>query len=61
MNRAIWIFSWILLILGIIVYFSWAFIYDAWTDVGLYSISAVMIAFGVLGILLAIVKKDENQ
>ncbi len=61
MNRPIWIFSWILLLLGVIVYFSWAFMYDAWTDIGLYSISAVLIAFGVLGILLAWVKKDEDQ
>ena len=61
MNRAIWIFSWILLLLGVLIYLSWAFLYDAWTDIGLYSISSVIIAFGILGILLAIVKKDENQ
>ncbi len=60
MNRGLWIFSWILIIVGLIIYFSWAFLYDAWTDVGLYSISAVMIAFGVLGALLAFVKKEED-
>ncbi len=60
MNRGLWIFSWILIIVGLIIYFSWAFLYDAWTDVGLYSISAVMIAFGVLGALLALVKKEED-
>ncbi len=60
MNRGLWIFSWILIIVGLIIYFSWAFLYDAWTDIGLYSISAVMIAFGVLGALLALVKKEED-
>jgi len=59
MNRAIWIFSWILIILGLIIYFSWAFMYDAWTDVGLYSITVVMLTFGVLGALLAVVKKED--
>ena len=60
MNRGLWIFSWILIIVGLIIYFSWAFLYDAWTDIGLYSISAVMIAFGILGALLALVKKEED-
>ncbi len=59
MNRAIWIFSWILIILGLIIYFSWALLYDAWTDVGLYSITAVLLTFGVLGALLAVVKKED--
>ena len=59
MNRAIWIFSWILIILGLIIYFSWAFLYDAWTDIGLYSITVVLLTFGVLGALLAVVKKED--
>ncbi len=59
MNRAIWIFSWILIILGAIIYFSWGFLYDAWTDIGLYSISVVLIGFGVLGAMLAYVKKED--
>ncbi len=59
MNRGIWIFSWILIIIGLIIYFSWAFMYNAWTDVGLYSITVTMLTFGVLGVILAKVEKKE--
>ncbi len=59
MNRGVWIFSWILIIIGLIIYFSWALMYDAWTDVGLYSITVTMLTFGVLGVILAKVEKKE--
>ncbi len=60
MNRAIWVFSWIILVIGVLIYFSWAFLYDAWTDIGLYSITVTLVVFGILGILLSIFKKEED-
>ena len=53
MNRAIWILSWLLIAVGLVFYFSWAFLYDAWTDIGLYSVTVVLLAFGILGAFLA--------
>ena len=42
------------LVSGIIFYLAWSAYYDAWTDIGVYSFSIVMIVSGVLGILLSI-------
>jgi len=53
MIRWLWYFSWIILIIGVVFYFSWSFLYDAWTDLGVYSISITLIVFGILGALLA--------
>ncbi len=53
MNRPVWILSWILIAIGAVFYFAWAFLYDAWTDIGLYSITSVLLAFGILGAILA--------
>ncbi|MCD6370716.1 MAG: hypothetical protein J7L63_04405 [Thermoplasmata archaeon] len=53
MIRWLWYLSLVLLAIGVIFYISWAFLYDAWTDIGLYSISAPLIIFGILGALLS--------
>jgi hypothetical protein len=53
MVRWLWYLSWLVLILGVSFYFAWSFLYNAWTDVGVYSISITLIIFGFLGILLA--------
>lgn len=38
--------------LGIAFYFSWSIAHDAWFDVGVYTITAVMVGFGIIGFLL---------
>jgi len=53
MIRWLWYLSWIILILGVVFYFSWSFLYDAWTDLGVYSLSITLFVFGLLGALLA--------
>ena len=53
MVRWLWYLSLLLLGIGIIFYISWGFLYDAWTDVGLYSITAPLVVFGILGLLLS--------
>jgi len=53
MIRWLWYFSWIILIIGVVFYFSWSFLYDAWTDLGVYSLGITLIVFGLLGALLA--------
>jgi hypothetical protein len=37
---------------GIALYLLWAIVYDAWLDVGLYSIVVLMVGFGAVGYLL---------
>ncbi len=38
--------------LGISFYLSWSYLYNAWTDIGVYSVSVVLIGLGVIGYLL---------
>ncbi|MBS3781095.1 MAG: hypothetical protein KGY66_01465 [Candidatus Thermoplasmatota archaeon] len=37
---------------GLAFYFSWSFLYGTWTDIGVYAVSVVLIAFGIVGYLL---------
>ena len=46
------VFAVLVLLAGIFLYLFWAVSYDAWTDIGLYAISAPIIAFGLAGIFL---------
>ena len=46
------IFSFLVLIAGLALYIYWAASYDAWLDIGLYSISVPIIGFGLVGIFL---------
>ncbi len=38
--------------LGVAFYLSWSFLYGTWTDLGVYTVSIVLIGFGVIGYLL---------
>ena len=40
------------LIAGLILYFGWSFMFNAWADPGLYSICIVLIGLGLLGVIL---------
>ncbi|MFW6040689.1 MAG: hypothetical protein ACOC85_02520 [Thermoplasmatota archaeon] len=37
---------------GIALYFSWGLMFNVWFDIGIYSVSAVMIGFGIIGFFL---------
>ncbi len=38
--------------LGIAFYVSWSYLYGTWTDIGVYSVTIVMVGFGIIGYLL---------
>ena len=42
----------LLLVTGVILYLVWSIIWNAWTDLGLYSITLMMVGFGLVGYLL---------
>jgi hypothetical protein len=44
---------------AIIFYLSWSIAYGDWNDIGLYSISIILILFGVLGIWLSKVRAKD--
>jgi len=44
----------IVLIAGIIFYLMWGLRYNVWTDVGIYSITIVIVLSGILGTILSL-------
>jgi hypothetical protein len=51
------ILSFLFLVVGLAFYFGWSTLYNAWLDIGVYSITIVLILGGVLGLLLNLAKK----
>jgi hypothetical protein len=45
-------FGFFLLALGLIFYFSWSILYNAFFDVGVYTVTIVLVLFGILIIFL---------
>ena len=44
----------IMLIAGILFYISWGIIYGVWADIGIYSITIVLVLPGIIGLILSI-------
>ena len=49
------------LLFGVIFYVLWSSTYDAWTDIGVYSVTVICVGFGLLGSLLYLPKKTDVQ
>ncbi|UCE75092.1 MAG: hypothetical protein JSV56_05150 [Methanomassiliicoccales archaeon] len=60
-NKYKLIFAILVLLAGVILYVSWAAAYDAWTDIGLYAISAPIIGFGLVSVFLFTRKEVEEE
>lgn len=58
-NKVLGFLSFIMLLGAVIFYLSWSIAYGDWNDIGLYSISVVLILFGILGIWLSRLKSRE--
>lgn len=46
---------------GALLYLVWAALYNAWTDIGLYSISIVLVGTGLSGLFLTSVKDEDSE
>ncbi|MEM3396338.1 MAG: hypothetical protein QW620_02675 [Thermoplasmata archaeon] len=42
----------LLFLLGLTFYICWSLAYNTWTDVGVYAVSATLMGFGIVGMLL---------
>lgn len=53
----------IVLIAGILLYISWGLRYNIWADIGIYSITIVLVLGGLLGAILSLTfeKTEEEQ
>ena len=54
------ILSTIALAAGIILYIAWGLTYDVWADIGIYSVTIILVAVGIIGILLSRENIKEN-
>jgi len=57
------IFALIVLIAGFLFYISWGLRYGVWVDVGIYSITIVLVLGGLIGVILSLFKEktEENE
>lgn len=53
--------SFILLLGAVLFYVGWSIAYGDWNDIGLYSVSVILILFGILGIVLSRLKIKQQE
>jgi len=55
------IISLLMLIAGILIYLYWGARYGVWYDIGIYSLTIVLILPGIVGIILSLMDKKEEK
>jgi hypothetical protein len=55
------IISLVILVAGLIFYIGWSLPNNAWTDIGVYSLTIILVVSGILGLLLSIHPKNNTQ
>jgi len=55
------IFSAVVLAVGILFYIAWGATYGVWADIGVYSLTIILVAFGAAGLLLSWTPDKEEQ
>jgi hypothetical protein len=53
--------SMLVLAIGAIFYIAWGAFYGVWTDIGVYSLAIVMVAFGAAGLLYNWTPEQEEK
>ncbi len=49
------------LIAGILFYFSWGLTYGVWADIGIYSITIVLVLAGIFGTVLSLLEGEGEE
>ena len=62
-TNAYTIFSIIVLIAGLLLYITWGLRYNIWADIGIYSITIILVLGGLFGAILSLTfdKTEEEQ
>lgn len=60
-NAAYRIFGLALIIMGLSFWIGWSILYNTWADSGLYSVTVILVVFGILSILLGNAKEHEGE
>jgi hypothetical protein len=51
----------IMIIAGIVLYFIWGMQYNVWTDIGIYSITSVLVLGGLLGFIVSLTLERTTE
>jgi len=54
------IVSLFVLVVGIMFYLGWGVTYGVWADIGVYSLTIVLVLFGAFGMFLSLLEKPEE-
>jgi len=49
------------LLAGLLLWISWGIRYNIWYDIGIYSITIVFVIAGIIGIILSLMEKEEED
>ena len=60
-NYVMQFLSFALLLGAVVFYVGWSIAYGDWYDIGLYSVSVILILFGILGMLLSHYKIKQEE
>jgi uncharacterized membrane protein len=55
------ILSLIFLIAGIALYFVWGMEYNVWADIGIYSITSILVLAGLIGFILSLSLENKED
>ena len=55
------ILSILLIIAGLVHYIYWGIRYGVWIDIGIYSITIVLVLPGIIGLFLTLMDKNEEE
>jgi len=54
------VLSLLALIAGIGIYLYWGITFDVWYDIGIYSLTIVLVLPGIIGTILSLMEKTED-
>jgi len=54
------VLSLLALIAGIGIYFYWGIRFEVWYDIGIYSLTIVLVLPGIIGTILSLMEKSED-
>ncbi|MEM1514377.1 MAG: hypothetical protein QXW78_03030 [Candidatus Thermoplasmatota archaeon] len=51
----------LVIIAGIVYYLMWNLKYNAWSDIGIYSVTIFFVGFGVFGLIYSAIKRGQEK
>ena len=51
----------LMIIAGLLLWIYWGTNYVVWTDIGIYSITIVLIIAGIVGTIISLLEKEEEE